>query len=260
MKFVHSADGTQIAYETAGSGPPVIFVAGAFCDRHARASGTPLAALTPGFTAYSYDRRGRGESGEVKPWAIEREVEDLAALIAEAGGRASLYGMSSGAVLALEAAARGLAIDQLALYEPPVAVTAEGHAQAPGFADELARLCAVGKGGDAAALFLIKAVGVPEGQVARMRGAPMWKGLERIAPTLEYDARLTADPTHAIALGPRVSARTLVLGGGESPAFWHDGLSALAKALPNGEFRLLAGQTHDVAPEVLAPALSEFFG
>jgi len=259
MKRIRSADGTEIAYEKTGSGPALILVAGAFCDRHARASGTPLAALLQGVTAYSYDRRGRGDSTDRAPWAIEREVEDIAALIAEAGGRASLYGMSSGAVLSLEAAARGLTIDRLALYEPPVAVRAEGHAYPAGFADELARLCASGKNGDAAALFLTRAVGVPEPQVANMRRAPMWPSLERIAPTLQYDARLTASPPHAIELAPRVKAPTLVLGGGESPSWLREGLAALGKALPNGEFRLLPGQTHDVAPEVLAPALSEFF-
>ena len=260
MKFVHSADGTQIAYEAAGSGPPVILVAGAFCDRRARASGTPLAALLQGVTAYSYDRRGRGDSTDTAPWAIEREVEDLAALIAAAGGRASIYGMSSGAVLTLEAAARGLALDKIALYEPPVAVKAEGRALPPGFAEELAQLCAAGQNGDAAALFLTRAVGVPEARVATMRAAPMWPGLERIAPTLPYDARLTADPTHALTLAPRIDARTLVLCGGESPGWLREGLTALAHALPNGAFQLLAGQTHDVAPEVLAPALSQFFG
>jgi len=260
MKQVQSLDGTRIAYEQVGSGPPVILIAGAFCDRHARASGTPLAALLRGVTAYSYDRRGRGDSTDTAPWSIEREVEDLAALITRAGGRASLYGMSSGAVLALEAAARGLAIERIALYEPPVAISAAEHARPVTFADELAQLCAAGKKGDAAALFLTKAVGVPEAQVANMRRAPMWSSLERIASTLEYDARITADPRHAIALAPSVQVRTLVLGGSESPRWLRDGLAALATALPNREFRLLAGQTHDVAPEVLAPALSDFFG
>src|SRR3954463_8112448 len=127
MKKVQSADGTSLAYESAGSGPALILVGGAFCDRSARASGTPLAALLQSkFTVFSYDRRGRGDSGDSPPYAIAREVEDLAALIAEAGGRAFVYGISSGAILALEGAVQELSIDKLAVFEPPLILDDRG--------------------------------------------------------------------------------------------------------------------------------------
>src|SRR5256885_6744806 len=176
MEKVRSADGTLIAFERSGEGPAVIVVEGAFCDRGTSA---PLAALlAPHFTVFAYDRRGRGDSGDTAPYAVARELQDLDAVIAAAGGSAFAYGMSSGAVLALEAAARGSAISKLALYEPPLI---PGR---PDFAARLAELVAAGRKGAAAEYFMTEAVGIPGEVVAQIRQAPMWPGMERIAHTL----------------------------------------------------------------------------
>jgi pimeloyl-ACP methyl ester carboxylesterase len=257
MKKVQSADGTSIAYETIGNGPPLILIGGAFNDRHARAAGTPLAALLAArFTVSSYDRRGRGDSGDTPPYAIEREVEDVAALIAAAGGRASLYGMSSGALLALEAAVRGLPVDAVALYEPPI-VLDRSRGPSEGLAAELDALAAAGRRGDAAELFLTRVVGVPAPAVAGMRQAPMWRGLEALADTLGHDVRISAG---ALALIDRVSSlrtRVIVIDGDASPPWMRDGVRALVAALPAGHHHTLEAQTHDVDPARLAAALQE---
>jgi pimeloyl-ACP methyl ester carboxylesterase len=251
MEKVRSADGTLIAFERSGSGPAVIVVEGAFCDRGTSA---PLAALlAPHFTVFAYDRRGRGDSGDMAPYAVEREIEDLDALIAAAGGSASAYGMSSGAVLALEAAARGSAITRLALYEPPLI---PGR---PDFAARLAELVAAGRKGDAAEYFMTQAVGIAGEVVAQIRQAPMWPGMERIAPTLVYDTTITRDASFLAERAPAVTVPALVIDGAQSPAVLRQAARATADALPHGRYRTLAGQTHDVSPDVLAKVLEEFF-
>jgi len=259
MNQVRSTDGTSIAFETTGEGPPLILIGGAFNDRHAKASGTPLAALlAPHFTVFSYDRRGRGDSSDTPPYAIEREVEDLGAVIDEAGGRAFVYGISSGGLLALEAAVRELPIDKLALYEAPLVLDANRRPP-ESLAAELAALSAAGRRSEAAELFLTRVVGVPPQVIAGMKQTPMWRELEALAHTLSYDVRITAG---AVALSERASsvhAPTLVLDGGASPPWMHDGSRRLAGAVPNGRYRTLEGQTHDVDLGVLAAALDEFF-
>jgi pimeloyl-ACP methyl ester carboxylesterase len=260
MKKVRSHDGTQIAYETTGGGPPLILVGGAFCDHTAPVAGAPIAALlAPRFTVVSFDRRGRGESGNTPPYAIDREVDDIAALVVELGGSASVYGHSSGAVLALEAAIRQLPIDRIALYEPPL-VMGDARPRPPAdFASQLAALAAADRRGDAAELFLIAGVGVPPAMVARMRASPMWPGLERLADTLSHDATLTAQPESLSARAPDVALPALVVDGGASPPWMKSGVRALADALPRAEHRTLDGQTHDVAIAALAPVLEAFF-
>jgi pimeloyl-ACP methyl ester carboxylesterase len=260
MKKVQSADGTSIAFESAGKGPPLILIGGAFCDRRAKASGTPLAALLSShFTVFSYDRRGRGDSSDTPPYAVEREVEDLAALIAAAGGRASLYGISSGGLLAAEAAARALPVDKLALYEPPIVLDASRR-PSESLATELADLAAAGKRSDAAELFLTRVVGVPPPVVAGMKQAPMWRGLEALAHTLSYDVRITSGAPALLARASSIRAPLVVLDGSGSPPWMHDGALALAAAVTSGRTRTLEGQTHDVDPAVLAAALKELLG
>jgi len=260
MQRVRSHDGTQIAFEVAGSGPPLILVGGAFCDHTAPVAGTPIAALLAArFTVVSVDRRGRGESGNKAPYAIDREVDDIAALIGELGGAASVYGHSSGAVLALEAAIRGLPIDRVALYEPPLVMGSARPRPPADFAAQLAALAASGRRGDAAELFLIAGVGVPPPIVERMRASPMWPALERLADTLAHDATLTADPESLIARARDVAVPALVVDGGASPPWMRSGVQALADALPHGRYQTLDGQTHDVAIAVLAPVLDAFF-
>lgn len=257
---VTSADGTSIAFEKSGHGPPIILVGGAFCDRGARASGTPLASfLSLGFTVYSYDRRGRGGSGDTPNWSLEREVEDLAALIQAAGGSASVYGISSGALLALAAAERELPILELALYEPPVLLDESRVKQLEDLAEQLQELATSGRRSDAAELFLTRVVMVPAPAVAQMKQAPMWRGLESLAHTLSYDARITALGPTLRERASSVRATTLALYGEACPPWMRDAIQALSHAIPGARSRMLAGQSHDVDPKVLAGVLSEFF-
>ena len=191
MYTTTSADGTTIAYDRDGSGPPIIMVVGAF---NTRATTVPLAAaLADTFTVLNYDRRGRGDSGDTPPYSVQREIEDIAALIAEAGGSAALFGYSSGATLALKAAADGLPITKLALYDPPFVVDDSRPLLPASFAEQLAKLIAAGRRGDAVELYQQVAVGIPQEVVAGMRQAPFRPGLEAIAHTLVYDATVIGD-------------------------------------------------------------------
>jgi pimeloyl-ACP methyl ester carboxylesterase len=257
MKTVTSKDGTTIAFDRLGEGTPIIFVNGALSDRSAVA---PVAALlAPRFTVFAYDRRGLGSSGDTAPYAVEREVEDLEALISEAGGSAFVVGHSSGAVLALEAAAHGLAITRLALYEPPFIVD-DSRPRPPGdFAAQLAELIASGRRGDAVALFLTTGVDLPADAVAQMRNAPMWPAFEAMAHTLVYNTTIMGNFSVPAGRVSSVTIPTLVLDGGESPAWARRAVQAVVDILPHAQRRTLAGQTHGAAPQILAPVLEEFF-
>jgi pimeloyl-ACP methyl ester carboxylesterase len=256
VKEVRSADGTTIAFDRTGDGPPVILVGGAF---HVRATEAPLAALLARrFSVLTYDRRGRGASGDTAPYAVAREVEDLEALLAEAGGSAFVYGVSTGAVLALEAAAHGLAIAKLALFEPPYHVDAAPSPRKD-FALQLAERIAAGRRGDAVEFFLREGVGVPADSVAQMRNTPLWPALEGLAPTLLYDTAILGDTALPAQRLASVAAPTLVIDSGASPAYLRHAAQAAAGALPDARHHSLEGGFHDVAPEVLAPVLMEFF-
>jgi len=260
MNTVVSADGTKIAFDQTGEGPPVILVVGAFNDR---AMGAPLAkALESRFTVLNYDRRGRGASGDTQPYAVEREIEDLDALVREAGGAARVFGYSSGGTLALEAMAGGLNITKLALYEAPFMVGDDDSRPRPpkDMAGQLAKLVASGRRGDAVELFQTKMVGIPEQVVVEMRHAPFRSALEATAHTLVYEATIVGDLTLPTAKLKSIKAATLVIYGGASPSFMGNAANALAKALPQGRVRALDGQTHDIVPAALAPVLLEFFG
>lgn len=260
MNDVRSRDGTRIVFDRSGDGPPVIVVGGALNDR---ATAAPMtAALSPQFTAYAYDRRGRGASGDTQPYAVEREVEDLDALIVEAGGSAFVYGHSSGAVLALEAAARGLPITKLALYEPPFIVDDSRPPVPKDYVARLEELASSGKRGDAVAFFMTKGVGLPVEFVDQMRNAPMWQGMEELASTLAYDGTIMGDTMSGTALPTEwkaITNPTLVMDGGESPAWQRQAVQALCEILPHAQRRSLEGQDHGAAPEAVAPVLVEFF-
>lgn len=262
IETVESNDGTVIAYEKTGRGPPLILVGGAFCDRSAPTSGTPLAGLlAEELTVYSYDRRGRGASPALPPYPREREVEDLGALIRAAGGSAFVFGISSGGLLALDAAAAGLRIPKLAVYEPPVILDPARAEDFAALGGELDALVAAGRRGDAAELFLTRVVQMPAGAVAQMRKAPMWAGLEQLAHTLSADVRITArGPARLeqVKAVPRKELAALVMGGGASPPWMRQALEVLAGALPKGRHLTLEGQTHAVDPRVLARELSAF--
>ncbi|HEX6872845.1 MAG TPA: alpha/beta hydrolase [Micromonosporaceae bacterium] len=255
---VSSADGTTIGYESVGRGPVVVLVDGAMCYR-AFGPMRPLASLlAEHFTVYAYDRRGRGESGDTPPYAVAREVEDVQAVIGAAGGQAYLYGISSGAALAMAAAAAGSGITKLALYEPPYVAEIEGDARAKDYTEHLHELLAQGRRGDAVEWFMTY-VGVPGPVIAGMRAQPTWRVFETIAPTLAYDNQaLTGGRVpHDVASAVRVP--TLVLAGGDSPQNLQQAARVAADALASATVHTLPCQTHDVSPAALAPALVEFY-
>jgi pimeloyl-ACP methyl ester carboxylesterase len=255
-----SKDGTIIAFDRSGRGPALILVGGAFQFRALDPKTAQVAGLLADtFTVFHYDRRGRGDSTDTQPYAVDREIEDLAALIAEAGGSACVFGNSSGGTLALKAAARGLGIAKLALYEPPFHSGDNNARQAAAaYSRQLTSLLAEGRRGDAVALAMTS-WGAPAEAVAGMRKSPVWAMFESVAPTLAYDDAVMGDGSVPVTLLASVKAPALVLDGGSSPAFMRDAAKAAARALPNGKSRTLEGQTHDVAPEALAPALRDFF-
>ncbi|MEU1482457.1 alpha/beta fold hydrolase [Streptomyces sp. NPDC005752] len=251
-----SRDGTSIAYRRRGDGPPVILVGGALSTA---ADEAPLAALlAPRFTVVTYDRRGRGTSGDGGPYTLRREIEDLASVAAAAGERVSLFGMLSGGALALEAAAEGLPVDLLAVYEPPYTPGAAGLLYKSRCTALLHRLLASGDRGGAVELYLTR-TGVADETIARMRRAPLWAGLEAVAHTLAYDDALLGDGSVPAARFASVTARTLVATGGFSTASARETALALAAALPRARHRTLTGQTRDLAPQAIAPVLAEFF-
>jgi pimeloyl-ACP methyl ester carboxylesterase len=259
---VASRDGTAIAYDQIGRGPPVILVVGALCSRRL-GPGVKLApALAEQFTVFTYDRRGRGDSGENSPYAVAREVEDLEALIEVAGGSAYVFGHSSGAVLALNAAASGLPIEKLALYEAPLIVDRSRRSME----DDWARIDAFVADGrrDEAVKVFLKAVGVPPFAIALMRWLPVWGKIAAVAQTLPHDGAIVRELQRCEPIPPgtwaRVTVPALAIAGGKSPAWMQRGARALATALSQGQYRTLAGQSHDVSARALAPVLSEFFG
>ena len=260
MKKVLSRDGTPIAFERFGAGPALILVDGALCSR---AFG-PMPKLAPllarHFTVYMYDRRGRGESGDTKPYAKEREVEDIAALIKEAGGSAFVVGLSSGAALALDAAASGLGITKLVAYEPPFVSDDFGRTAAPNHEAQLNRLIAAGRRGDAVRYFMRQMVGVPAVFVAIMRVMfGVWRKLEAVAHTLPYDAAVLGDFTVPRQRLASITVPTLAVNGEKTDVRLRHAVQAVAAAVPGAQRRTLKGQTHNVAPKALTPVLLEFF-
>jgi pimeloyl-ACP methyl ester carboxylesterase len=263
MSTVTSADGTSIAYEAWGSGQPLIFVDGATAYRAVSPKPAEVAELVGDeFRVYAYDRRGRGESGDTAPYAVPREIEDLAALIDEAGGSAMVCGFSSGAVLALDAAAAGLPITKLAMFEPPFVVDDSRPPLPADYVQRLDALVAEGKRDDAAELFLTGGVGMPAEYVPGIKQSPMWPGLEAVAHTISYDGRVMQDVMRGQPLpSDRWSAvriPVLVLyGNGTAPSLV-SAAQALAELLPTATVRDVEGEQHDVAADVLAPELQQF--
>jgi pimeloyl-ACP methyl ester carboxylesterase len=259
-RFATSADGTRIAYEVTGSGPALVLVDGALCHRsmgHAR----PLAArLSPSFTVHAYDRRGRGESGQGETsYDAEREVEDLAAVIAVAEGHAHVFAASSGVALTLAAAARGVPIDRIVAYEAPFIVDDTRAPNDPELPARLRALVDAGDRGGAVTLFL-RTVGAPAPMVAVMRVLPVWKKLTAVAHTLPYDLSLVIAHEQGRPLPEglydAVPQPTLVIAGGKSPAYLQNAQAALAGALPDGHLETLPRQTHMIKAKVTAPVVA----
>ena len=260
MRTVISKDGTAIAFDQWGTGPAIILVGGAFTDRSQPILTQLAESLSPQFTVINYDRRGRGDSGDTAPYGVEREIEDLEALIKEAGGSAFVCGFSSGAALALEAAASGLAMKKLALYEPPFRIAGSSRPLPQDFAKHLSGLISSGSRGDAAEYFMTQAAEVPTEFVAQMRNEPFWPTVEAVAHTLIYDTTIMGnDGSLPIERLTVITVPALVIDGGASPAWMRDAVQAVAEVMPHAQRRTLEGQTHQVSPQVLAPVLMEFF-
>ncbi|HEY2692686.1 MAG TPA: alpha/beta hydrolase [Streptosporangiaceae bacterium] len=260
MGEVASADGTTIVFDRYGAGPAVVLVHGAFTGRAHPTLSAVAAALAPWFTVFNYDRRGRGDSGNTLPYAVSREIEDLMAVVGIAGGSALVFGGSSGAGLALAAASGNPAVTRLALWEPPYHVDASAPPVPPDFAARLESLVTDGRRGDAVERFLVDAAGMPAGAVEAMRRDPSWPETEAVAHTLAYEAAVMG-PGNALPAGrlAAVTAPTLVLTGGASPAWLVNAGLAVTAAIPGAVHRVLDGQTHGVAAEALTPELLEFF-
>ena len=264
MNTVRSADGTSIGFTKAGQGPPLILVDGALCSRSFGPMPKLAAQLTPHFTVYTYDRRGRGASGDTPPYAVGLEVDDLAALAELAGGGDTVFvhGTSSGAALALEAAKLIPAIGKLAVYEPPFIVDGTRSPMPADYLPRLSQLVASGRRTDAVKMFM-RFVGTPAIFTAVMPLTPVWPKLKAVAPTLPYDITIIQDHQRGAPLTPAewagVKIPTLVAAGGKSPAWMTNGTRALADALPDAQYRTLPGQNHMVKPQAIAPVLTEFF-
>lgn len=261
LQTVISKDATCIAFNQTGKGPTLVLVSGAIQHRAFDQGLDQLTELlAPHFTVISYDRRGRGDSSDTEPYSVEREVEDIEALIDAAGGRAFLYGISSGAALAMEAAIKlGSKVEKLAMYEAPYNDEAVARQAWVDYRRKLDQTLAEGRRGDAVGLFMML-VGMPAEHLPGMRQSPLWPVFEAVAPTLAYDAAVLGKeasvPTER-AVGVKVPA--LVMDGGASYPFMGVSAKALAKAMPHAQHRTLEDQTHEVAAQAIAPALVGFF-
>ncbi|MEV0311760.1 alpha/beta fold hydrolase [Nonomuraea fuscirosea] len=288
---VKSADGTVLAFDRRGEGPAVVLVQGAFTDRRHPLMTAIADGLARWFTVYSYDRRGRGDSGDTAPYAVEREIEDLAAVIdaaigapdqapgglaalstgdsaggstggstGAAGGSVMVFGGSSGAALALEAAVVNPAIAKLAVWEPPYHVDDGAPALPLDFARRLDALVGAGRRGEAVERFMVDAAEVPPADVAAMRSHAFWAQAEAMARTLVYEAEVLG-PGNALPAARLAGIRrpTLVLNGALSPRWMANAGAAVAGTIPGAVRRVLEGQAHNVAPEALVPEVLEFF-
>ncbi len=259
MNTVISKDGTAIAYEKLGTGEPLILIDGALCYRSFGPMKKFASLLSNNFTVYWYDRRGRGDSGDSPNYSPDREVEDLDALINEAGGSAFLLGLSSGAGLAIRAAEKKLKIKKMALYEPPFVWDKNGGKPAVDHEAALKEILMTGQRGKAVKYFMVTMVGAPAIAAFVMQLMPMWKKLKGVAHTLPYDSAIMGNwsvPEEKISA---ITIPGLISGGGKSPANLQDPVKLIAKLLPNGTLKILEGQTHNVKAEALIPEVVEFF-
>jgi pimeloyl-ACP methyl ester carboxylesterase len=256
---VTSADGTMIAYEKVGSGPALVLVDGALCYREFGPARSLAESLKDQFTVYFYDRRGRGESGDTLPYAVEREIEDLVAVITAAGGDAAVMGQSSGGGLALEAAASGVPIRKLAVYEAPYVGRTKANGRKVDDLGTLRQRIAAGDRGGAVSYFMVRMVGAPAFVPIMMRLMPkVWKQLKSVAHTLPYDTAVMDGfdvPTERLRT---ISVPTLVMGGSKGKANMQAAVQGVADAVPGAQRRILEGQTHQVSEKALAPVLVEF--
>ena len=258
-RHVKSKDGTTIAYERSGNGPALILVDGALCSRAFGPSPKLAALMARHFTVYTYDRRGRGQSGDTPPYSPAREVEDISALVEAAGGSAFLLGLSSGGALALEAAASGLPINRVVAYEPPY-VDDSGQRDGAAHERQLTRLVAEGNRGGAVKYFMRDMVGAPAPMVVMMRLMPwIWRKLQAVAHTLPYDAAVMTAFRIPRARFASIGVPVLVMNGTKTDPRLREAAQKIVDVIPAARHRELSGQTHNVKPDVLTPAAVEFF-
>ncbi|HVS93845.1 MAG TPA: alpha/beta hydrolase [Mucilaginibacter sp.] len=258
MATVTSKDGTVIAYEKLGSGLPLILVDGALCSRDFGPMPKLAPILAEHFTVFMYDRRGRNESGDTTPYAPERETEDLEALIREAGGSAYVYGISSGAALSLRAAASGLNILKLAIYEPPFEVPGAAGGAPADMLPQLKTMVAEDRRGDAVKYFM-KIVGVPSFGIFMMTLFPIWKKLKAVAHTLPYDIELMDGFKLPQEKAKAIKVPTLIMAGTKTSVSIQQAAKRLSELVPGNQFKMLNGQTHNVSEKAIAPLLIDFF-
>jgi pimeloyl-ACP methyl ester carboxylesterase len=262
MQTVTSKDGTQIAFDRVGAGPALLVVGGATATRAAAQASAKYMGRE--FTVYNFDRRGRGDSGDTAPYTVEREIEDIEALIDDAGGSAFVMGHSSGAVLALRVAGKlGSKVKKLAIYEPPFIIDDSRPPLPADYVEHLNELIAAGRKAAALEYFMTVAVNIPAEYIESMKQSPMWESSVAVAHTIAYDGEIMGDTMWgdpaSLEQFATITTPTLVMDGGESPSFMHNGAETLANILPNAQHRRLPGQDHGAADEVLTPALVEFF-
>jgi pimeloyl-ACP methyl ester carboxylesterase len=274
MKTTTSRDGTTIAYEEVGSGPPLVLVDGAFCRREFGPMPQLAPLLARQFTVFHYDRRGRGDSGDTAPYAVEREIEDLAAIVKVAGagspaapqGSVFLYGTSSGAALAMLGAASGPPVRKLVLYEPPFSLDGTRRPDPPDFREQIAAMISANQRDRAVKMFM-KVVGAPSFAIFIMRLLPnVWPKLRAVAHTLPYDFAVLGDTQTGGPLPPQlrqkmasISAPTLAVAGGKSAPWMHYAAKTVSETIPRASFRVVPGQDHNVAAKAIAPVLIDFF-
>jgi pimeloyl-ACP methyl ester carboxylesterase len=261
-----SRDGTAIAYDVRGDGPPIILVDGAFCSRAFGPMGKLAPLLAPMFEVISYDRRGRNQSGNTPPYALQREIDDLHALIDVAGGEAFLYGTSSGAALAMRAAASHQGVKKLVMYEPPIVIEGSPEPVPPDRYAEITALVEAGHVAQATKAFL-RMVGAPAFAVWMMPLIPgVWPKLLAAAPTLPHDFATLGDtgahkplPDELVRVMDQVRIPTLVGVGSKSPGWMQHTVKTLANAISDAELRTIPGQTHVISEKAIAPVLIDFF-
>jgi pimeloyl-ACP methyl ester carboxylesterase len=251
-----SADGSTIAYAKSGMGPALIIIGGAFNTR--QSAGDLARVLATHFSVFTYDRRGRGDSTETPPYSTQREVEDLAALVDAAGGSACVYGHSSGGILALEAAAAGLPITKVAAFEPPYTDPADGFGTLDDWRKSVQAAVNAGDREGASVVFL-RGMGMDAEMAEGLTHAPWWPGMQAVAHTLPYELSLLGDGTVPVERFSRITVPTLLISGGDSPAWAAEAVSEIAAAIPDAKQVVVQGQDHNVDPATIAPELSDFF-
>jgi pimeloyl-ACP methyl ester carboxylesterase len=259
METVISKDGTRIAYDKIGDGPAVILFDGAFCSRNFGPTPKLVPHLASHFTVYAYDRRARGDSGDTKPYSVQREIEDLETMINEAGGSAFVFSISSGAIVALRAASSGLNIRKLAIYEPPFMGDNVKHRPPADHTEQLTKLIAADRRGEAIKYYLTKVIGMPAVIPLFMQLLPLWSKMKANACSLPYDSAVCGDfvlPGKQLA---SITVPTLVIAGDKSPEMLRNSVQAVADRIPRAQRRVLKGQTHNVSGKAIAPVLTEFF-